>query len=210
MNNGAFMTKKPSVVVFDVGNVLIRWDMHFLYESYFPNREAAEAFFHEINLWNWNLEQDRGRSWEEGEADLLGKFPQYEKEIRAYRANWHHMVPGIIAGSVLIKERLEKMGVPIYAITNFAADTFAECQQRFPTLAHFKDIVVSAEEKLIKPDPAIFEILLKRNNLDAADCLFVDDSQKNVEAAQSMGMHVHHFQSPYLLAEDLRRLGFAL
>lgn len=209
-NNGAFMTNNPSIVVFDIGNVLIRWDMHFLYESFFPSREDAQAFIDEVGLTDWNLEQDRGRDWKEAEELLLDAYPNYAKEIRAFRGQWHDMVPGVIAGSVLIKERLEEMNVPLYAITNFAADTFAECQERFPTLKRFKDIVISGDEKVVKPDPAIYEILLERNNLKAEDCLFVDDSPKNVEAARSVGMRAHHFQSPFLFAEDLRNFGFAI
>ncbi|SNY91815.1 2-haloacid dehalogenase [Cohaesibacter sp. ES.047] len=202
------MNKNPSIVVFDIGNVLLRWDMHYLYESYFQNRDAAQAFIDETGLEAWNLEQDRGRNWEEAEAALIPSFPQYETEIKAYRKHWQHMVPGVIAGTVLIKERLEALNTPLYAITNFAADTFAECQDRFPTLKAFIDIVISGDEKLIKPDPAIYRVLLERNNLDASDCLFIDDSAKNVEAARAVGMHAHHFTSPYLLAQDLRGYGF--
>ena len=204
------MTKKPSIIVFDIGNVLIRWDMHFLYESFFPSKQAAETFVDEVGLVAWNLDQDRGRNWAEATDMLVGQFPQYETELRAYRSRWHDMVPGVIAGSVLIKERLEEMNVPLYAITNFAADTFAECQERFPTLKVFKDIVISGEEGLVKPELAIYECLLDRNKLEAENCLFIDDSLKNVEAARTVGMHAHHFQSPYLLAEALRSYGFAL
>ena len=210
MKNGAFMSNNPTIVVFDIGNVLIRWDMHFLYESFFPSKEAAQSFIDETGLVDWNLQQDMGRDWNEAEEALIGQFPQYETEIRAFRARWHDTVPGVIAGTVLIKERLEDLGVPLYAITNFASDTFAEAQARFPTLTRFQDIVISGDEQVVKPDAAIYQRLLDRNNLTAADCLFIDDSEKNVEGARAVGMHAHHFQSPYLLSEDLKRLGFAL
>ena len=209
-NNGAFMTKNPTIVVFDIGNVLLRWDMHYLYESFFPSKEEAQAFIDETGLVDWNLQQDLGRDWHAAEEELIPKFPHYETEIRAFRARWHDTVPGVIPGTVLIKERLEELGVPLYAITNFAADTFAEAQERFPTLKAFRDIVISGDEKIIKPDRAIYDILLERNTLDAADCLFIDDSEKNVEGAKAVGMHAHHFRSPYLLSEDLKRYGFAL
>ncbi|WP_316858821.1 HAD family phosphatase [uncultured Cohaesibacter sp.] len=204
------MTQNPTIVVFDIGNVLIRWDMHYLYESFFADREQSQAFIDETGLQDWNLQQDLGRDWREAEDDLIAKFPHFEREIRAFRARWHDMVPGVIAGSVLIKERLQEMNVPIYAITNFAADTFAECQERFQTLKQFRDIVVSGTEQVIKPDAGIFNILLERNNLSAKDCLFVDDSLANIEGARKVGMHAHHFKSPYLLAEALRGYGFDL
>ncbi|PLW75838.1 HAD family hydrolase [Cohaesibacter celericrescens] len=204
------MSNNPTIVVFDIGNVLIRWNVHYLYESLFPNQAATEAFIAKTNLMQWNEEQDRGRDWAQAEALLIADHPEYEPEIRAFRARWHDMVPGVFGGTVLIKERLQEMGVPLYAITNFASDTFAECQARFPTLKQFTDIVISGDEKLIKPDPAIFHVLLERNNLQAGDCLFIDDSPKNVEAARSVGMHAHHFKSPYALSKDLQRLGFAI
>lgn len=204
------MTKNPTIVVFDIGNVLLRWDMHYLYESFFPSKKDAQAFIDETGLVDWNLQQDLGRDWREAEDELIGQFPHYETEIRAFRARWHDTVPGVIAGTVLIKERLEELAVPLYAITNFASDTFAEAQARFPTLKAFKDIVISGDEKIVKPDRAIYDILLERNNLDAADCLFIDDSERNVEGAKVVGMHAHHFRTPYLLSEDLKRYGFAI
>nr|WP_319483538.1 HAD family phosphatase [uncultured Cohaesibacter sp.] len=204
------MTKNPSIVVFDIGNVLIRWDMHFLYESYFASKEEIDRFTEETGLHDWNLQQDLGRDWAEAIEMLVKAHPNYEEEIRAYRNRWHDMVPGVIAGTVLIKERLQEMNVPIYAITNFAADTFRECQERFPTLKQFRDVVVSGDEKVVKPDAAIFRCLLERNNLEASDCLFIDDSLPNVEAARAVGMFAHHFKSPFGLAEDLRAHGFAI
>ena len=204
------MSQNPSIVVFDVGNVLIRWDMHYLYESFFASKEEIDAFTAETGLHDWNLQQDLGRDWAEGIEMLTKAHPGYEKEIRAFRERWHDMVPGVIAGTVLIKERLQEMNVPLYAITNFASDTFRECQERFPTLKQFRDIVISGDEKTVKPGTDIFHILLERNNLDAADCLFVDDTMPNIEAARSIGMHAHHFISPFGLAEDLRKYGFAI
>lgn len=201
-------TKKPSAVVFDIGNVLIRWDMALLYSQIFADQASMERFISETDLFGWNLEQDRGRSWQEAEAELIPHFPHYEAEIRAFRGRWHEMVPGAIEETVQIKAQLKAQGTSLYAITNFAADTFAEAQERFPTLKDFIDIVISADEKLVKPDPAIYQVLLERNGLEAADCLFIDDSLPNVEAARSVGMMAHHFQGPQGLAEELRALGF--
>lgn len=202
------MTSKPSAIVFDVGNVLIKWDMALLYEKLFDDQAAMERFLVETDLLGWNLEQDRGRDWREAEAELIPHFPHYETEIRAFRGRWHEMVPGAIEETIRLKARLKALGVPLYAITNFAADTFAEAQERFPTLKDFIDIVISADEKLVKPDPAIYRVLLDRNNLKAEDCLFIDDSLPNVEGARSVGMMAHHFQGPEGLAHDLRQMGF--
>lgn len=194
-------------VVFDIGNVLIRWDPRHLYRKLFAHEAACEDFLERICTNAWNLEQDRGRPWPEAEAELVARFPDQEALIRAYRLRWHEMVPGAIEGSVALLERLLAAGIPVYAITNFATDTFAEAQARFPFLTRFRDVVVSGEVRLVKPDPAIYRILLDRNRLDPTRSLFIDDSPANVAGAQAVGMRAHHFTGPEALAGVLRGHG---
>jgi 2-haloacid dehalogenase len=119
------------------------------------------------------------------------------------------MVPGPVPGSMELLEALRARGVPLYAITNFAADTYAECLPRFPVLRDgFRDVVVSGREGLVKPDPAIFRLLLARNaGLEAGRCLFVDDSPANLRGAEAVGMRAHHFRDAPTLAATLRGLG---
>ncbi|MCV6603298.1 MAG: HAD family phosphatase [Cohaesibacter sp.] len=202
------MSGSVSAIIFDIGNVLIEWDMRLLYRKIFNDEAAIDRFITETNLWAWNIEQDRGRSWAEAEHDLIPHYPHYEAEIKAFRARWHDMVSGPISGSVALKAKLHELGVPLYAITNFASDTFREAQERFSFLYEFRDIVVSGAEGLIKPDPAIYQLCLERNDLEANACLFIDDSLNNIKGAQKVGLQTHHFTSPDLLAEDLRRRGF--
>lgn len=201
-------TPSPSIVIFDIGNVLIDWDMKRVYRPLFGDDTAMERFFNDVDIQNWNIEQDRGRNWAEAEATLIAEFPHYSSEIRAFRASWHDMVSGAIGETVDIQQALLQADVPLYAITNFALDTFRECQQRFAFLRDFIDIVISAEEKLIKPDAAIYQCLLTRNTLDPADCLFIDDSPANITAAENIGMTTHHFTGAQYLAADLRKYGF--
>lgn len=201
------MSAKPSIVVFDVGNVLIDWDVRRVYRNFFPDETTMEAFFQETSLMAWNVEQDRGREWGEAEQLLIAEFPHYKTEILAFRPGWHDMVSGPVAGAVEVQQALLNAGVPLYAITNFAADTFKEAQQRFPFMCDFIDIVVSAEEKLLKPDAAIYQCLLARNNLNAADCLFIDDSLKNIDGAKAIGMMTHHFTGAEALKADLHTYG---
>ena len=193
------------VVVFDIGNVLIEWDMRHVYRPLFGDEAKMTRFLEETQLIKWNVEQDKGREWPKAEELLISDFPHYTAEIRAFRARWHEMVPGEIGETVRVHEALLKRGVPLYAVTNFALDTFRETQDRFPFLYNFRDIVVSAAVGFVKPDPAIFRCLLSRNNLEAADCLFIDDSQPNVAAARSVGMWGHHYQDIHKLEEELKR-----
>jgi 2-haloacid dehalogenase len=201
----------PTRVVFDIGNVLLHWDVRLLYRTIFPDPAVMEDFLTRVLPPEWNLEQDRGRSWAKAEAERIALFPEHAAAIRAFRARWHETIPGAIEGTVDILASLKQAGVPLYAITNFASDTFREAQARFPFLAtSFIDIVISGDEKLIKPDPAIYRVLLARQSLDAADCVFIDDSLKNVEAAARLGFHALLFTTPERFAADLRGLGFRI
>jgi 2-haloacid dehalogenase len=197
----------PDTVVFDIGNVLIQWDPRHLYRRLIPDEAAMERFLAEVCTDAWNLEQDRGRTWAEAVAERTALFPQHEALIRAYSERWHDMVPGEVPGTVALLEALRARGVPLYAITNFSVEKFAEAQARFPALRGFRDVVVSGTERLLKPDPAIYRLLLARNGLEAARCLFIDDSEKNVRGAEAVGMRAHHCRDAPRLEAELRTLG---
>ncbi|MBL8669168.1 MAG: HAD family phosphatase [Alphaproteobacteria bacterium] len=201
----------PRTVVFDIGNVLISWDPRNLYRKLFADDEARmEWFLAHVCTSDWNLEQDRGRSFEEAVALLSRQHPDLAPLISAFHERWQEMVPGAIDGSVEILEAILRIGRPTYAITNFNQDKFRETRARFPILDRFTGIVVSGDERVIKPEPAIYRLLLDRYGLAAADCVFIDDSPKNVAGARAVGMRALHFESPARLAADLRRLGLPI
>ena len=192
-------------IIFDIGMVLIKWDPRNLYRKMFTDEAEMEWFLANICTSAWNLEQDRGRSFSDAVKLLTPQHSEYASEIAAYDTRWSEMIPGVIEGSVDILEELHKKGAPLYAITNWNQDKFRETKLNYPFLNLFRDIVVSGDEKLIKPDAAIFELCLKRNNLMAEDCLFIDDSLKNIEGAEAVGMHAHHFTTPEKLRADLKK-----
>lgn len=206
---GQWPSSNHAKVVFDVGNVLIRWDPRLLYRDLIPDDGKRDWFMANVCTAAWNIEQDRGRSWEEAVALLVGQHPEWEREIRAYDERWHETVPSVIEDSVALLAELKAKGEQVYAITNFSREKWAECLIRFPFLQSFDGVVVSAHERLIKPDPAIFRVLLERHALAAQDCVFVDDSEKNVEAARFVGMQAVHFVEPIDLRAELRGLGVA-
>jgi 2-haloacid dehalogenase len=204
------MPSSQPTIVFDVGNVLIRWDPRLLYRDLIPDDGKRDWFMANVCTAAWNIEQDRGRSWEEAVALLVKAHPEWEREIRAYDERWHETVPGVVEDSVAILAELKAKGEKVYAITNFSREKWAECLIRFPFLQSFDGVVVSAHERLIKPDPAIYRVLLARYKLEAGDCIFIDDSEKNVDAARSVGMQTVHFVEPIDLRAALRGLGAAL
>lgn len=199
--------RTPGAVIFDVGNVLIHWDARRVYRGLLPDEAAIDAFFAEVGFAAWNLEQDRGRTWADGVAALGAAFPHRAELIRAFDTRWQDSVPGAIDGTVALLQALGAAGVPCYALTNFSTEKWAESTARFPFLAGFRDAVVSGHEGVVKPDPRIFEICLTRNGLDAAACVFVDDSAANVHAARGVGLDAVRFTDPATLATDLRARG---
>lgn len=196
-----------SVVVFDVGNVLIRWDPRFLYAKLFPDPERMRWFMTHVVTAAWNLELDRGRPYAEAVADLVQQHPEWEAEIRAYDLRWHEMVSGEIAENVAMLEALRRHGVPDYAITNYSREKWAESLVRFPFLGGFRDVVVSGHELVVKPDPAIYRILLERNGLSPGDCVFIDDSAANIQAARQLGFATVHYGPDVNLTRELGRHG---
>lgn len=204
------MPSTNPTVVFDVGNVLIRWDPRHLYRQLIPDAERMDWFMQNVCTAAWNIEQDRGRAWADAVAELVALHPEWEREIRAFDERWHETVPGEIEGSVAVLAELKAKGEKVYGITNFSREKWAESVIRFPFLGSFDGVVVSAHERLVKPDPAIYRLLLARYGLEAGDCIFVDDSAKNVEGARSVGMQALHFVEPIDLRAQLRGLGVAI
>lgn len=194
-------------VVFDVGNVLIQWDPRQVYRTDFADDSAIEAFLSEIGFGPWNLEQDRGRTWDEAVEAKIAEHPLHEHLIRKFHTHWHDAVPGEIPEGTRALDAVRATGAPLYAITNFSAEKWAECQDCFTFLNGFIDVVVSAHERLVKPDPAIFELFLSRNGLAADDCLFIDDSAANIATAESMGFDTIHMTDPACLMDKLRVRG---
>lgn len=204
------MPRNAPTVVFDVGNVLVRWDPHLLYRDLIPDEDKRRWFMANVCTAAWNIEQDRGRSWKDGVALLVNSHPEWEREIRAYDERWHDTVPGLVEDSVAVLAELKANGEKVYAITNFSREKWAECLIRFPFLGSFDGVVVSAHEQLLKPDPAIYRVLLERYDLTAQDCIFIDDSARNIESARGVGMQGVHFVEPIDLRATLRGLGVAL
>ena len=193
-----------TAIIFDLGGVLIDWNPHRLYAPYFDSSAEIDRFLTEINFSEWNLQQDAGRPFAEGVAVLSAQFPHYAELIRAYHERWEDSVPGPIDGTVAILERLKRDGYSLHALTNFSTETFPLVRKRYDFLNLFETILVSGEVGLIKPDPAIYRLLLEKVGRPAQDCLFIDDSLKNVAAAQALGFDVIHFQTPGQLEVELR------
>ena len=194
-------------VIFDLGDVLIAWNPRNLYRKLIPDEARMEAFLAEVCTPAWNARQDAGRPLAEGVAELLAAHPQHEAWIQAYYGRWTEMLGGMIEGTAALVRALKAKGCRVLALTNWSAETFPEARRLFPILGEFEGIVVSGEEGIIKPDPAIYRTLCARHRVSPEQAVFIDDNPANVEAARALGMRGIHFRSPAQLGDDLRSLG---
>ena len=195
-----------SIVIFDLGGVLIDWDPRHLYRKLFAGDEAAvEQFLATVCTHEWNRCQDAGRSFAEGARLLKAEHPDKAELIDAYCARFDEMMPGPIAGSVEILADLKSFGTPLYCLTNFSAETYPPTFERFEFLRWFRGVLVSGEVGVIKPDPRIFELLLERFAIDPKRAVYIDDVEANVTAARPLGIHAIHFQDAGWVAGRARR-----
>ena len=198
--------KTPNAVVFDLGGVLIRWDPRHLYRQLMPEDEI-DAFLDEVGFHAWNHEQDAGASWGPAVAEHAALFPHRRKLLAAYPARFAESLDGPVEGTVAILAELHAAGTRLVALTNWSAELFPHAEAAFDFLGLFEGIVVSGREGVAKPDPAVFDLLLSRYDLDPARTVFVDDSPANVAAAAAAGLRALAFTGPDRLRADLTRLG---
>ena len=193
----------PKAVVFDIGRVLVQWSIRALYEKLIEEPEQLDWFCANVITEQWHYQHDTGVSLGAMIAARTAEFPEHTALIEAYGPRWLETVPGPVAGTHALVEQLARARVPLYAITNFGADSWAMFRPTFPILDHFRIIVVSAHEGLTKPDPAIYALAAGRFGHAPREMLFIDDSAANIAAAAKLGWQTHHFEDAAGLESDL-------
>lgn len=197
---------KIDTVIFDIGNVLYRWDLRCLFEKLIDDREELDWFLTHVVTPEWHFQHDAGRPFAAMVAERSQKFPQYTDHILAYSKRFPETIPGPVKGMLEIVQALAGRGVPLFAISNFGAESWAQFRPTAPIFDLFSDIVISGEEKLIKPDVAIFKRALGRFARRPEQCLFIDDRQDNIEAGETIGLAGHHFKGAGRLVSELKSL----
>ena len=192
--------------VFDLGGVLIRWDPRLLYRKMLPNEVAVEHFLSTVCTQEWNAKQDAGRPLEEGIAELVARFPDQARLIAAWRDRLTEMVLPIWDSVELLGE-LRQREVPLYVLSNWGTDEFEAIRGLFPFLEWFRGILISGGVGLVKPDPRIFDLLVREYRLNPGEVAFIDDHPPNVEAAHRVGFQSVLFSSPADLRGQLGLLG---
>lgn len=196
----------PQGVVWDLGNVLIDWDP-FAAIAAGVGEDEARAFLTSFDFRAWNHGPDSGGTWEEAEAWLDAEHPQWSAHGRAYRPHFAKSLLGEVPGSVDLVRTLHAAGVPQWGLTNWSAELYPHAPATFDFLTMLEDVVVSGVEKLAKPDPAVYDLLVDRTGRALGELVFVDDRADNVEAAAASGMHAFVFTDATALRSDLRSVG---
>jgi 2-haloacid dehalogenase len=202
------MAAPNKAIIFDFGGVLLRWDPRRLFQRSFPEGpQAVEAFMDEIGFVEWHIQQDLGRPFVEAIAERTAKFPHYAHILADYDTCYEDAVIGSIDETVEILRQVKQAGYPLYGLSNYPTEKFALARRRYEFFGWFNHILISGEVRLVKPDPAIFHLLLERIGHKAEDCIFIDDSGPNITSARALGFTAIHFSSPEQLEQELHRLG---
>lgn len=197
-------------IIFDFGGVVMDWNQRYFFKDYFKDDERMEFFLKNIATDEWNALQDKGRSLQEGTEILVNTHPEWEKEIRAFYDNWSTMLKGEIKENVEVLRKLEDTRYELFGLTNWSHETLPYALENYDFFKIFKGkIVVSGEEKLIKPDPEIWKVLLERYHIRAEESVFIDDNAENIKVAKSLGFITIHITTETNLEKELKSIGVA-
>ena len=194
-------------IVFDIGKVLIHYDPDIPFSRLIPDAGERRWFFDNVCTHDWNIEQDRGRTWEEAETLLIAEHPAHAENIQNFRRHWHEMIPHAYDDSAALMIGLIDAGHDVTMLTNFASDTFVEIRERFAFLQRPRGVTVSGDVGFIKPQREIYDLHVSTFALEPAATLFIDDSAANVAGAKQAGWQAVLFQNAKTLEADLERLG---
>ncbi|MCB1834355.1 MAG: HAD family phosphatase [Geminicoccaceae bacterium] len=196
-------------MVFDLGNVLIGWDIYALYRKLLDSDEEIAAFLNSVRVHEWNAQMDAGKPFAEAVEELSVEHPDKAHLIRAYHERWIETILGPIDGTVRLLEQLDERGYRLLALSNWSAETFPLIRHTDPYsfLDRFETIFLSGQLRMIKPHEPIFRHLLEKSGCRAEECFFIDDSKANIETADRLGFQTHLFHAPEALENDLRARG---
>lgn len=200
--------KKYDTVIFDLGGVLIDWNPDYVYRTIFNDETKMRKFYNEVCTSDWNEEQDGGRGLQEATEELVARFPHEENNIRAYYGRWEEMLKGEIEPTVKVLQKIrDSKKYRLYALTNWSGETFPIALKRFEFLQWFDGRLVSGDEKMRKPYKEIYDLLLRRFNINPETAVYIDDNERNLVVPKEMGIYTIHFKSATQLEEELQKLG---
>lgn len=199
------LKEQVEAVVFDVGRVIVQWDLRHLFAQLIDDPLDLNWFCENVVTEEWHFQHDAGRPLAAMVPERKAQFPDHGYLIDAYANRFLDTIPGPVPGTAALIQRLAAREIPLFAITNFGAEFWQQFRPTEPILRHFHDIVVSGDEKLTKPDPAIFQLAAARFGHAPEAMLFIDDNAANIQSAAKLGWQTHHFTDAMSLERDLVR-----
>lgn len=200
-------TSSIELVIWDIGNVLVRWDVRALYRTIFDDHDEMERFLTEVWTPDHNIRCDRGERYSDVIAEVVAEHPHYERQVRAAWERWIETIPGEVPGALGLLRDVRATGTAMWALSNFSPETFPLISGSYPHFDELDGMVLSGEVGLTKPDPEIYQLVLERAGVPAERAVFIDDSELNVQGARAVGMAARLFTDAERARRDLRALG---
>ena len=191
--------------LFDLGGVFFDWDPKYFFTKIISDKDEMDFFLTKVCNDEWNLAQDSGRTIEDGEKDIIRKFPQYENLIKLYYPNHRKMIKGTFQSSIDILMKLKQDSYECFVLSNWSSETFVDIPKEFKFMNNFDGLLISGEDKLVKPDPKIYLLAIDRFNLDPQNTVFVDDKLININAAIKLGFKTIHLTNPNIIEEEINK-----
>ena len=191
--------------LFDLGGVFFDWDPYYFYKNIFKNKKEAKFFLKNICNESWNIKQDEGRLVKDAEVELINIYPNYKKEIKMYYKNHRKMIRGLFKISIDVLNNLKYKNYNCYVLSNWSSETFVGMIDEYPFLKKFDDLIISGNEKLIKPNKEIYILAIKRFNLNPIETVFIDDKIENINTAKKLGFKTIHLYKPELLTNEIKK-----
>ena len=189
--------------LFDLGGVFFDWNPKYFFRDVFKSKEELNFFLNNVCTNEWNIKQDAGRSIAEAEDELIIKFPSYAKKIKLYYLSHRKMIKQVYQDSVEILQKLKEKNISCYALSNWAAETFEGMTEDYLFLKKFDGIIISGQEKKIKPFDDIYIIAINRFELTPKDTVFIDDNIENIKTAIRLGFKTIHLVDPYQIKNEI-------
>lgn len=189
-------------VIFDIGNVLIRWQP----EAYFDDRigpAESAALFEAVDIHAMMMRIDQGGVFADVVEETALANPDWADQIRWVRDHWNDVAQPDIPHSVKLLRALRRKGVAVFALSNFGAQNFPMSEAKYPFLKEFDRRYISGEMGMAKPNAAIYAAVEADCGLPPGRLFFADDRDDNIASAQARGWQTHLFKGPAGFAQDL-------
>jgi len=185
---------RVEAVIFDIGNVLTRWQPEAFYDRVIGDARRR-ALFAAVDLHGMNDDIDKGALFRETIYDWADRHPDWAAEVRMWYDRWIELASPRIEGSIALLRALRAKGVPVFALTNFGRYSFEDALPKMDFLQDFDRRYVSGEMGVIKPDPRIYQMVEEDCGIAGDRLLFADDRADNIAAAADRGWRTHQFET---------------